>query len=130
MTLGIIIARLGLFSTKYSSTSQGKVCEFPDSPLMGLKSCNEASKDHKSAETLHREHAKTMKLQHLSLSKRNFNRNTKTPIYGKPEYHAHQPFNIDADPAYVHYEGVSSIHDPQMGKTLARKLESQYVFNI
>jgi len=26
-------------------------------------------------------------------------------------------------------EGVSSIYDPQMGKTLARKLESQYVFN-
>jgi hypothetical protein len=26
-------------------------------------------------------------------------------------------------------ERVSSIYDPQMGKTLARKLESQYVFN-
>jgi len=26
-------------------------------------------------------------------------------------------------------KGVSSIYDPQMGKTLARKLESQYVFN-
>lgn len=40
----------------------------------------------------------------------------------KPEYHAHLHFHKKSK--------VSSIHDPQMGETLARKPESQYVFNM
>jgi len=54
----------------------------------------------------------------------------------KPEHHAHQQSytNYEVQPAVKQedprrLERVSSIYDPQMGKTLARKLESQYVFN-
>ena len=80
----------------------------------------------------------------LSSIERSFNSiATLRPLTKEPKRHAHQhspslyvrqpTTSKPLQPAFASRpskrERVSSIYDPQMGKTLARKLESQYVFN-